>query len=270
MNGRHTVTVRTPLLRDDRSTLDFPNSNYAAIITQSPGENEVIVDHQLIGAVSLRNAIDRGDAAYVSEIRNHYGVCGETHIAGEPTQTLVVASRSFTDARTFVYPGIVALKEFEVPVNDLHPLWQQSVHDSLTIPAGSLLALATPERLATTTSPFFALNLDRNLKPGQIRVVDSSHDEPHFDVFFAEDLYLHVRTRDPFGRALRVLAWSQIMALLPRTEMKKGGQHEQSHAAQRLRSKLRSDQVSDWHTEEFDAGIAATVIAPLVAPQSED
>lgn len=270
MTDIHAANVRTPLLRDDGSTLDFLDASYAADITQSDGSHEVKVTHHLRGAPAVRHAITTGDAAYVTEIRNHYGFTSRTYAIDHPEQVVKLAPRDFTDARTYLYPGVVAVKQFDLPVSDLHPVWQRSVSDVVAIPAGALLAMATPERLMMTNSPIFSIQVDRDLPDGQMRVVDASSDEPRFDVFFATDIYPHAKAKDPFGRALRVMAWSHVMALLPRTDMAKGGAHEHSLAAQRLRAVLRKNGVSNWDANDFDASRAATIVAPLAAPLTDE
>ena len=113
-----------PILREDDTSLDWPDAGYEARVVIGSGSGRV--EHRLQGAAQLGELVTAGKAEWVVELRSpatlYAGMAGSSR---EPSFTFQWDTDGVTSG-SYVIPGMVATQEVNLDPAGLHPVWGES------------------------------------------------------------------------------------------------------------------------------------------------
>lgn len=255
--------IRTPLLDEAGSRMDWLNVAYRTAISIGVGSAEV--SNSLDGAVSLSDLVNGGQAAWAVELRCPRTLMGRVYTSKTPTFT-VSWDTSSVAARVFLRPGLVVTEDVVLPPNELHPgIWPEPV----LIPAGTWLAQGRMYASESLSSSLLRWTRDTSLSDGRMRVEpDTSSGEIVFYVRLSDDLYNRLQQ----SRDLQVAALIAACAHLPELWADVEDRETGIFGLLRTRFKEAGMEWDDNTPASFDPALAATILEQfeVLADLNED
>ena len=234
-----------PVLREDGSSLDWPNGNYQCQIHMSM--NRAQFEHRISGADALQDLIKQRLASWVIELRSPAALCVRhflTHDSGQiewPPE--VVADQ------IWLIPGLVTVEHVQLDAARLSNIWGPN---SVSAPPGAWLARGVTRTLIGLAMSLLAFKRDGKLRDGEMSV-EIDVGEPRFIVRLASDVFRRRMDRD-----------IQMAGLIGACAMLKShpkfADDSENVVANQLRALLNERNLAHWLDPEFDAAATATAI----------
>lgn len=269
-----TTTNRTsrsvPILREDGTSLDWPDATYEARVVIGVGRGTV--EHRLDGAAQLGELVADGKAEWVVEFRSpatlYAGVAGSSRVRRFEFQW----DRDGVTASGYVIPGMVTTQEVDLEAQGLHPVWGGG---PVAVPPGRWLIRGNARSAEQLGSSLIRLFPDENLANGQMTVLpDTSTGDLRFHVYMSPTMFeTRSRERDVQIAAL-IAAFGRIPGVVgPPSDpvSDEGGEAAQYPVLDRIRNMLEDVDVADWtRPSEYDPAQAATAVERFLLPEQAD
>lgn len=256
-----------PVLREDDTSLDWPDAAYEARVVMGGGRGRV--EHRLARADQLAELVTDGKAQWVVELRSpatlYAGMAGSSR------------ERSFAfhwdaEAVTFgsyVIPGMVTTQEFALDTGSLHAVWGET---PIVVPPGRWLVRGNARNAEQLGSSLIRLFPDEELADGRMTVTPfTGEGDLRFHVKMSPRMFdTRAQDRDIQLSAL-IAAFGRIPGVVGPPQ--DAGTDEQEEAAQfpvleRIRGVLEDAKVADWtDLSEYDPARAATAVERFVLPE---
>jgi len=241
--------VSLPLLLEDGSRLDWPDARYEPKVRVAL--DRARIRHSIAGAPSLERAVNEGLAKWAVEIRCPKTLLSRLTLAAEPQHT-VTWRRDELDGVSWIIPGLLAVREFDLLAQELDPFWQDV---ALRVHPGWWLARGTKRKVNTLAQSLLRFVRDEKLDDGRMHVQpESGTGQLRFAAHIAPDIWPETQT----SRTLQVAALIGACGHLP-TIFGNGGEEEYDVAGE-IRDLLEMAKVPVWTEEGYDPALAATVI----------
>lgn len=252
--------VSLPLLLEDGSRLDWPEGRYEPTVRVARDRANVL--HSLAGVPSLEQTVDEGLAKWAAEIRCPKTLLSRIELSSEPQHT-ARWRRDEVDGVSWIVPGLLAVREFELRAPELDPFWK---HETLRVPPGWWLARGTKRKVNTLAQSLLRFEKDEKLDDGRMHVQpETGTGQLRFVAHIAPDIWSEAQD----SRTLQVAALIGACGHLP-TIFRNGGEEEYA-VAQEIRDRLEMAEVPVWTEDGFDPALAATVIERFYrTPGSKD
>jgi len=266
------VTARTsksvPILREDGTSLDWPDATYQARVVIGDGRGTV--EHRLEGAAQLDELVAGGKAKWVVELRSpatlYAGIAGSSRARRFQLEW----DRDGVTSSGYVIPGMVTTQPVDLEARGLHPVWGGS---PIVVPPGRWLVRGNARSAEQLGSSLIRLFPDENLADGQMTVSpDTSTGDLRFHVKLSPRMYeTRYRDRDVQIAAL-IAAFGRIPGVIgppPDGASDEGGEREatQYPVLERIRDVLEDADVADWtEPSEYDPAKAATAVERFILP----
>ena len=252
--------VSLPLLLEDGSRLDWPSGRYEPKVRVTL--DRANIRHIIAGAPSIERAVNEGLAKWAAEIRCPKTLLSRVAVSAEPQHT-VRWRRDEIDGVSWIVPGLLAVREFELRAQELDPIWKD---ETLRVPPGWWLARGTKRKINTLAQSLLRFVKDEKLDDGRMHVQpESGTGQLRFVAHIAPDIWAETQS----SRTLQVAALIGACGHLP-TIFGNGGEEE--HAlAREIRDLLEMAKVPVWTDDGYDPALAATVIERFYrTPDSEE
>lgn len=241
--------VSLPLLLEDGSRLDWPEGSYEPKVRVTLDRAKI--RHSIAGAPSLESAINEGHATWAAEIRCPKTLLSRVAVSAGPQQT-VTWRRDELDGVSWIVPGLLAVREFDLWAQELDPIWNDA---ALRVPPGWWLALGVKRKINTLAQSLLRFVKDEKLGDGRMHVQpESGTGQLRFVAHIAPDIWPETQT----NRTLQIAALIGACGHLP-TIFGDGGEEENA-VAEEIRDRLEMADVPVWTEEGYDPALAATVI----------
>ena len=249
-----------PILLADGSRLDWRDAAYGADVYI--GDDFARVTHRLENAPEMEEMLARGDAEWAVELRCPKTLFGRIETSAEPVMDVRWAEDDVDDT-LYAIPGLIAVRETEIPTSGLDPLWAGS---ALLAPAGWWLARGREYRSKTLRQALLAFTEDPDLPDGRMRVAhESGTGTRRFVAYLASDIRSAVET----DRSMQIAALIGACAQFPRVFREEEAGEEEDGIVREIRGLLEAAGVPCWDEEGYDAAAAATVIEGFRPPPAE-
>lgn len=268
------MTARTsksvPILREDGTSLDWPDATYQARVVIGDGRGTV--EHRLEGAAQLDELVAGGKAKWVVELRSpatlYSGIAGSSRAR----RFRLEWDRDRVMSSGYVIPGMVTTQPVDLEARGLHPVWGGS---PIVVPPGRWLVRGNARSAEQLGSSLIRLFPDENLADGQMTVSpDTSTGDLRFHVKLSPRTYeTRYRDRDVQIAAL-IAAFGRIPGVVgppPDGASDEGGEATQYPVLERIRDVLEDADVADWmEPSEYDPAKAATAVERFILPDVSD
>ena len=267
-----TVIIATPILdlTEDEPNLDWLSASYEVDSMPMPGGGWKL-QHRLMGADSLAELFQNGDARWVVEVRCPTTLTVEMFMSAIGSDTTTVSiSKSKIHGPIDLWPGLLTVRPCQLRTVGLSSLWTDE--ELIPVPSARWLARMSPLQPESGAS-LLAFREDESLHEGELRIAeDNSHGHPMFVV--AHHPSQHSRTADD---AFCVMAFSTALAMLGSSEtfslddMDEQGEAKHEHRiVNELIHMLQQRNVPLWSESEWDPLRAATALLDLPPFTSEE
>ncbi len=245
-----TVTrVSLPLLLEDGSRLDWPDGRYEPKV--GVARDRARIRHSIAEAPSLQWAVSEGLAKWAVEIRCPKTLLSRLTLSAEP-QHIVTWRRDELDGVSWIIPGLVAVREFDLPAQELDPFWHDVI---LRVPPGWWLAQGTKRKVNTLAQSLLRFVRDEKLDDGRMHVQsESGTGQLRFVAHIAPDIWPEAETSRNLQIAALIGACGHLPAIFG------NGDEEEDEVAREIRDLLEMAEVPVWTEEGYDPALAATVI----------
>ena len=253
-----------PILREDGTSLDWPDASYQARVVIGDGRGKV--EHRLEGATQLGELVAGGKAEWVVELRSpatlYAGIVGS---GGERKFAFEWDTDGVTSG-SYVIPGMVTTQKVDLEAHGLHPVWGQRM---IVVSPGRWLVRGNARSAEQLGSSLIRLFPDPNLADGQMTVSPyTGEGDLRFHVKMSPTM-IETRGRDHDVQiAALIAAFGRIPGVVgPPLD---AGSDEDGEAAQypvleRIRNVLEDANVPDWtDLSEYDPARAATEVERFV------
>lgn len=245
-----------PLLLEDGSSLDWPDSKYE--LTVRIAGNQATITHSLAGAPSLQHAIDQGAAKWAAEFRCPKTLMSRIELSSKPKHT-IRWQRDELDGDSWIVPGLLAVQELSLGFEDLGSIWKEE--GNLVAPRGWWLARGTKRKVHTLAQSLLRFVEGETLDKGRMEIKpERGSGQLRFVVHLAPDIWVDIRS----SRTLQVAALVGVCGHFPNIFGKDPLPAEEEPAiAREIRHRLEDADVPVWTDEAYDPALAATVIEPF-------
>ena len=252
-----------PILREDDTSLDWPDATYEARVVIGDGRGKV--EHRLSGADQLGELVSDGKAEWVVELRSpatlYAGIAGSSRkrefaLRWDPD---AVASGSY------VIPGMVTTQVVDLDTGGLHPVWGEG---RIVVPPGRWLVRGNARNAEQLGSSLIRLFPDEDLADGRMTVTPYTGDgDLRFHVKMSQRMF-DTRAKDRNVQiAALIAAFGRIPGLVrpPQDAGQNGSEATQYPVLERIRDLLEDADVADWtDPSEYDPAHAATAVERFV------
>ena len=258
--------MHAPVLLEDRSSLDWPNTAYAPKV--GLGTRTARIEHHVEGTDLIGDLVSQGDAVWAVELR-----CPKTLMAR--TATSRVADHTIRwddddiDGPAWLIPGVLATTEIPFPdASVLHEVW----HDASPVfPPGYWIVRGDARRVTPFRDSLMSFYRDPELSPGRMHVeTDRSSGNLRFAVRAATDVYREAMEGEG-NRSVWIAALIGVCGHFGRVfgsvdDGESGDGDQTSDAlAEEIRTRLDDASVPSWEDPDlYDPAAAATAIEPFV------
>ena len=238
-----------PLLLEDESRLDWPDGRYEPEVRVALDRAKI--RHSISGAPSLERAVTDGFAKWAAEIRCPKTLLSRVALSAEPHHTFTWL-RDELDGASWIVPGLLAVREFDLPAQELHPFWKDA---TLRVPPGWWLARGTKRKISTLAQSLLRFVKDEELADGTMHVQsESGTGQLGFVAHVAADIWAETRTNRTLQVAALIGAFGHLPAIFGT-----GGEEEDA-VAREIRDFLEMANVPIWTDDDYDPARAATAI----------
>ncbi len=237
-----------PLMLEDGSSLDWPKGKYEAKVGVAQAQASIL--HDLSGVPSLERSVEKGFAKWAAEIRCPKTLLSRIELSREPKHT-VKWRLGEIDGVSWIIPGLLAVKEFELNSEDLSPLWKD---ETLRVPPGWWLIRGTKRKVKTLAQSLLKFRVNKKLGDGQMQIQpEEGSGQLQFVADLAPDIWPE-RT----SRTLQIAALIGVCGHFPTTFVK--DQEDEPAVAREIRDRLEMANVPVWTEDGYDPALAATAI----------
>ena len=256
-----------PILREDDTSLDWPDAAYEARVVMGGGHGRV--EHRLARADQLADLVTDGKAEWVVEVRSpatlYAGMAGSSR---ERKFAFYWDSDAVTSG-SYVIPGMVTTQEVDLDTGSLHAVWGKN---PIVVPPGRWLVRGNARNAEQLGSSLIRLFPDEDLADGRMTVTPfTGEGDLRFHVKMSPRMFeTRAQDRDvqisaliaAFGRIPGVVGPAQDAA------SDEPGEAAQYPVLERIRSVLEDADVADWtDPSEYDPARAATAVERFVLPE---
>ena len=258
-----------PILREDGTSLDWPDATYEARVVIGDGRGTV--EHRLEGAAQLDELVTGGQARWVVELRSPATLYAGLVGSSRARRFKLEWDRHAVTSSSYVIPGMVTTQKVDLEAHGLHPVWGKS---PIVVPRGRWLVRGNARSAEQLGSSLIRLFPDENLVDGQMTVSpDTSTGDLRFHVKMSPRM-LETRGRD---RDVLIAAFGRIPGVVgpPDPGSDEAGEAAQYPVLERITDVLEDADVADWtDPSEYDPAQAATAVERFLLldqnPETED
>ena len=256
-NGRESNVSRgpTPIIRQDGEALDWEHASYDPEVKAA--RSNATVTHRIQGAHELDAAVARGDAKWAIEVRCPTALYASTTLSEDPQMSASWDDAKINqDRRLFIIPGLLAVRPFHLPTDELTDLWGT---EPLAVSVGTWLARGQVHPLEPSHSSLVKFRKDDDLPAGAMRITGPpDRDSLTCTAWLAADIYPRRIEREIWHAAL-MAAFAMLPTIAEQASEDSGAQTLLDDLADELREK----NVAVWTDEDYDAALAASVFEPF-------
>ena len=254
-----------PILREDDTSLDWPDAAYEARVVIGDGRGKV--EHRLSGADQLDELVNDGKAEWVVELRSPATLHAEMAGSNRERKFAFRWDADAVASGSYVIPGMVTMQEVDLDTGGLHPVWGES---PIFVPPGRWLVRGNARNAEQLGSSLIKLFRDEDLADGRMTVTPYTGDgDLRFHVKMSPRMFeTRAHHRDVQIAAL-IAAFGRIPSLVgpPQDASRNGGEATQYPVLERIRDVLEDADVADWtEPSEYDPARAATVVERFILP----
>ncbi len=255
-----------PILREDGTSLDWPDAAYASRVVIGDGRGTV--EHRLEGAAQLSELVAECRAEWVVELRSpatlYAGIAGSSRarrFAFEWDKNGVTSS-------SYVIPGMVTTQTIDLEARGLHRVWGGS---QIVVPPGRWLVRGNARSAEQLGSSLIKLFPDDSLADGQMTVSPyTGEGDLRFHVKMSPRM-LETRGRDRDVQiAALIAAFGRIPGVVgPPLDVASDDDSDavQYPVLERIRTVLEDANLADWtDPSEYDPARAATEVERFLLP----
>ena len=252
-----------PILREDGTSLDWPDATYQARIVIGDGRGTV--EHRLKGAAQLGGLVTAGKAEWVVELRSPATLYAGMTGSSRARKFAFEWDRDGVTSSSYVIPGMVTTQRVDLEARGLHSVWGES---PIVVPPGRWLVRGNVRSAEQLGSSLIRLYPDKDLADGQMTVSpDTSTGDLQFHVKLSPRMFeTRGRERDIQIAAL-IAAFGRIPGVVEPPPVAASGEGDgaaQYPVLERIRTVLEDAEVDDWtNPSEYDPARAATEVERL-------
>ncbi len=245
----------TPILHEDGVTLDWQSASYEPQVKVS--QSGATVTHEVRGAKDLEAAVARGDAHWAIEVRCPATLYTAVTLSNERDMAASWdAARVDRELGLFVIPGLLAVRDFQLPADGLVDLWGSG---PVEIPAGVWLARGLVNPLKPLTASLIKFRKREDLPAGCMQVAEPpDHDSITFTAWLAADIYPRRVEREIWHSAL-IAAFAKLPEVAKRLSDDSDAWVLLEDLAQEI-----GESAPVWTADDYDPARAASVFEPFL------
>ena len=249
-----------PMLREDGSSLDWPDATYEAKI--AIGIARAKVGHYLEGAPQLQELVTAGKAEWVVELRSPATLYTRILASSQERGYTFEWDTDVVVSGSYVIPGMVTTQEVELDAHGLHALWGTG---PIVVRPGRWLVRGSARSAEQLGSSLIKLFPDKNVTNGQMTVTPfTGEGDLRFHVKISPKMFeTRARDRDVQIAAL-IAAFGRIPGVVRESAVEtldEQGESTRYPVLERLRGVLADANVADWtNPSEYDPARAATEV----------
>ena len=259
------INSRLPLLREDRSSIDWLHAQYRAEINISG--RAATATNTLIDAGALDALIQAGDAEWALELRCPKTLLARVVRSSDP-EVRCEWQQTEVDGELFLTSGLIAVRDCKLSADGLNRLWGK---EPIAVPAGHWLARGLVLRTKSLASSLLEFHKKPDLKDGEMEVTpDITSGDLRFRVWLAPNYF------DKVIQDNRDVQIAALIAAFGRIPFVDSDDSEGYAVLSHIKAALSEAGVPSWGPElnaDFDPARAATAIEAFqiaVSPEDDE
>jgi hypothetical protein len=258
-----------PVLSQDR--LDYVNGTYVTAIARLPQGNGMAVRHTVDGSNLVVGLLERGEAAFATEVSSPYATYRRIHIAEPRRETTLTQEVTWETEKivppVYVRPLVISVLDKPISVrlngqHGVHDLW----HDvEVSVAPGTILAQDQFWRTSSTMESLIRLASNDELSEGAYRVEMNTGEGLHFIVQMHPKLFSWMVNPDKTRHRDSILTGCLSRAFeLIHAEFGNTDHWREFPVLRALHKQLEEDGLATWENgDAFNPDEVASCLRPL-------
>ena len=255
----------TPRLLEDQTRNDFADSaSYECSITHYIDKCRLVISNELIGMEWLQSHIDRGDAAWIAELRIPRALYSLRRRGKKGEDIVLDYENNDPYHNAYAISMLCVENRFSIAKEHLSPAWNKlsSVTGKVTVQSGGVLIQSSMHAINFSENQFIAFKKDSKKDPclegqqkGAMKMVESGQSSPLFHAVVSDDVF-DAKEQNP-------ILWGHALShALGKLQREKGSWGKSEYAL--IKETLTGMGLDDsWENDNFSPEFWATKWEPL-------